>query len=104
MILAILRDCSSLINVPDIMRKKCASSIPVAVTIASTLNAMLWLIYGKLNMGDFKVYAPNLLRLVANAFQLYLVKKYGTTKSLEYGDSPDMLIPLVRVDKKNLEE
>jgi len=104
MILAILRDCSSLVNVPEIIRKKCASPIPVAVTLASALNSVLWLIYGKVNIDDFKVYAPNLLRLVSNMFQLYLVKKYGikNTKSSDFGDSE--VLPLMNIDKKKLEE
>merc|ERR1712151_159437 len=103
MILAILRDCSSLVNVPEIIRKKCASPIPVAVTLASALNATLWLIYGKVNINDFKVYAPNLLRLLSNMYQLYLVKKYGiNSKSSDFGDSE--VLPLMKIDKKRLEE
>jgi len=102
MILAILRDCSSLVNVPDIIRKKCASPIPVAVTLASTLNAMLWLIYGKVNIDDFKVYAPNLLRLLSNVYQLYLVKKYGVNNSI--CNDADAVLPLLKIDNKKLQE
>ena len=104
MTLAMLRDCSILINVPEIIRKKCASPIPVAITLASALNSMIWMIHGKVSIDDFKVHACNLLKLLSNMFQLYLVKKYGIkkNKSSFSGFDESEVLPLIKVDKKKL--
>jgi len=81
MLFSILRDSSSLASIPEIIRKKCADSIPLPVTIASLINCTLWVVYGIFDIDDAKVYVPNLIRLFSNLIQMFLVVKFGSRKN-----------------------
>jgi hypothetical protein len=64
-----------------VIRLKDASSIPLALSIASLACSAVWYAYGVL-IEDFWIKFPNLLGVILSIFQLALIFQYGQRKVL----------------------
>ena len=58
----IIRYCSPLVALPEVIKKKYADAIPGTLSVACYINNPLWFIYVNIVMNDVMVYGPNLFR------------------------------------------
>jgi|AntAceMinimDraft_12_1070368.scaffolds.fasta_scaffold82242_1 uncharacterized protein with PQ loop repeat len=68
---------SPLASLKGVLETKSTESMPFATSLLSFLNAVSWLLYGKLVANDVLVYAPNVLGVGLTLFQLSLFFRFG---------------------------
>lgn len=59
-----------------VIRTRNASSIPVAMSLASLASSIVWLLFG-ITLGDVFIILPNVCGIVLSTLQLSLVARYG---------------------------
>jgi len=73
---------SALITLPIVVKQKNASSIPLPLSLASGVSAVLWITCGVI-LWDPWITFPNIIGLVCSVVSISLVQYYGT------GDRPE---------------
>ncbi|XP_072028769.1 sugar transporter SWEET1-like isoform X2 [Amphiura filiformis] len=71
---------SPLSTVAQVCRTKSTESVPFAMSLATFLTALEWLVYGRI-VGDFYIEFPNFLGSVLGLIQLLLFVWYPSTPS-----------------------
>ena len=74
---------SPLTTIQTVLRTKSSTSIPLPLSIATTLNCLLWLIVGIFKMNfDYNIIIPNAVGLVFGIIQLSLKIIYSDKKTI----------------------
>eukprot|EP00527_Entomoneis_sp_CCMP2396_P007414 CAMPEP_0198152864 /NCGR_PEP_ID=MMETSP1443-20131203/61524_1 /TAXON_ID=186043 /ORGANISM="Entomoneis sp., Strain CCMP2396" /LENGTH=266 /DNA_ID=CAMNT_0043818997 /DNA_START=72 /DNA_END=872 /DNA_ORIENTATION=+ len=96
---------SPLTALKTVFDTKSASSIPLPLALATTVNCFLWIIVGFFDMKDPLAVIPNSIGLVLGLFQLGLKVKYGNglTTAAENGsvDTVDTVMTFMKNTKPN---
>ena len=64
--------------IKTVLHERSAAALPLAFTLASTVNCTLWTSYGALVIHDPFVWGPNGLGFVASVAQLGLIGRFGS--------------------------
>jgi len=82
---------SPLAALKTVIKSKSAASIPLPFTIATTVNCILWAVYGAFAMKDVAIVFPNSLGLLFGLMQLGLKLKYGSGPGLDDAGTEKLL-------------
>lgn len=80
--ICVLMFASPLSVVKLVLETKSAKSIPLPFTVLTTINCLMWTVFGWFAMKDINVYLPNFLGLVSGIAQVLLKLIYGNNKEV----------------------
>lgn len=80
---SLISACSLVTTVPEVFRKRCSNTLPVAILWCGEASCVLWLLCG-LTLGDAYIILPNGVCLIITTFALSLSWYFPTT----YEDEP----------------
>jgi uncharacterized protein with PQ loop repeat len=92
--ICVLMFASPLSVIKLVLATKSARSIPLPFTVLTTVNCLMWTVFGWFAMNDVNVYLPNFLGLVSGIVQMLLKLIYGSnedalpTTNLSVGSTP----------------
>jgi uncharacterized protein with PQ loop repeat len=78
--ICVLMFASPLSVIKLVLETKSARSIPLPFTVLTTVNCLMWAIFGWFDMKDVNVYLPNFLGLLSGIVQVLLKLIYGSDK------------------------
>jgi uncharacterized protein with PQ loop repeat len=80
--ICVLMFASPLSVIKLVLKTKSAGSIPLPFTVLTTVNCLMWTVFGWFAMKDVNVYLPNFLGLVSGIIQVLLKLVYGSIKDV----------------------